>query len=182
MNSSYLRFGLLVCTLIFPAAFVHAGDESQTPDIPKARPSHQSIQDKITQQQKDASRQERSSAKPVQKPVDQKKKFNIADEDTLLVSKGLWTPLPKGTVIYTPNHLKSKIAGQPKGKISDWKQFLQKNKGWIHLHPVTMAQARGSQIKPEVIKAYQSMGKMVIATYQNNPISVMPAALVIPKE
>lgn len=182
MRSSLILLGLLVHTLILSAAFVHAGNESKTPKTPKPRPSHQSVQAEIAKQQKGKNKQGDASTKPVEKPVDQNKEFNIADESTLLASKGLWTPVPKGTVIYTPKHLKSKIVSQPKGKISDWKQFFYKNRGWIHLHPVTIAQARGSQIKPELIKAYQSMGKMVIATYQKNPISVMPEALVIPKE
>jgi len=186
MKRSLLTAGLFAVTLILPAAFVHAGDESKTPTastIPTARPTHQTVQKKLSKQQKEANADTQSSAKPVKKTSTENRAFNIADESTLLASKGLLINVTSWTVIYTPSHLKSKIVSKPTGKISDWKQFFLKNKGWIHLHPVTMAQARGeSVLKPDVIKAYQSMGKMVVATYQNNPISVIAEALVIPKK
>lgn len=169
--------------LILSPVQVHGDNESGTPATPKPRPTSQNLRLQLSKQQKEANQEKSQTSKSREQPIEKNQNFNIADESTLLASKGFWTPLPTGTVIYIPNHLKSKIVTHPTGKISDWKQFLYKNRGWIHLLPVTMDQARGSsRIKADVIKAYQSMGKVVIATYQNNPVSVMPKALIIPKE
>jgi len=170
-------------TLIFPLANVLAESESEPTVSPKARPSHKSLQDKFAKQQKETAKKTTTTPVPKKEAVETTKNYNLTENSTLLASSGYWTPIPKGSVIYTPSHLKSKIVSQAKGKIVDWKQFLRKNQGWIHIRPVTMKEARGaSALKPEAIKAYQSMGKMVIATYQKSPISVMPKALVIPEK
>ena len=101
----------------------------------------------------------------------------------VLTSHNTCTYIPKGAILYTPKYLENKKASQLKGTFVNWQKFLHKNRGWIHLHQVSREQAAGRDyIKPEVIKAYKSMGKMVIAHHYGNIISVKKKALEAPSE
>ena len=121
---------------------------------------------------------EAEPAAPNTKPPTKKRK-GLLERSTILAHNGNWTLLPKGAVIHTPDHLKNKIASTPgRNKIITWKPFLQKNHGWIHTYPISKEQARGTKkISPAAIKAYKTMGKLVVATHNGNPISVNPTSL-----
>ena len=152
-------------------------------ETPNKRASHQELlakQSHLLPEVVDEKSGNQGTSKKEKHP--EPKKYDLIKNSTILTSGGLWTPIPRGAVIYAPSHLKSKITIQPKSKLVDWVVFFRKNAGWIHLHRVTMAQARGTEsLTPETIKAYQSMGKIVIATYQNSIISVMPEAFTLQK-
>ncbi len=92
-----------------------------------------------------------------------------------------WTKVPKGSIIHTPERFKAAI-GKQKGKFVSWEEFYRQNRGMIHLHKVTIAQARGLEsLDAETIEAYQALGRIVIAVWGNSIISVMEDAL-IPEE
>lgn len=140
------------------------------------RPTSESIIDTRKQRNKENEARETSES---QNPI---KKSKRADSprgksirrSTFLGSGNAWARIPAGSVIYIPIHLKQKIIKKPHGKVLRWRDFHKKNHGWIYLHPVNIQQARGLEIiQPDVIKAYQSMGKLVVAAYQGAPISVI---------
>ena len=96
----------------------------------------------------------------------------------VLVSNGQCTYIPKGAVLYAPEHLKSKIGSKLTGTFVSWDEFSRLNSGWIHLHQVSRKQAAGEDyLKPEALKAYKTINKMVIAHHYGNIISVREKAL-----
>ncbi|MGJ8661087.1 MAG: hypothetical protein ACSHXL_03550 [Bacteroidota bacterium] len=115
-------------------------------------------------------------------PISIKKRPGIIERSTLLASGGNWTMIPKTAAIYVPDRYKNKIVSKPTGTVLSWADFKKKNSGWIHTHEVNANQARGKEvIDQKIIKAYQSMGKIVVATYNKGPISVQEAALLPPE-
>ena len=113
----------------------------------------------------------------------EKKKRSLSDMCMVLTSYDTSTYIPKGAVLYTPKRLENKIVPKLKGNFVSWKTFLAKNSGWIHLHQVSRYQAAGrAHIKPAVIKAYKTMGKMVIAQNYGNIIAVKKKALKPPSK
>lgn len=124
--------------------------------------------------------EEKASDAPVL-PI--KKRPSLMERSTLLTSGNSWVMIPKTAVIYLPDRYSNKVVTKPKGSLMGWNAFLRKNSGWIHTHEVTVQQARGIEvIDQKIIQAYQGMGKVVIATYQKNPITVKPSSLIIPEK
>lgn len=115
--------------------------------------------------------------------AEKKSKRSLASISTILVSGNYCAMVPKGAILHTPPHIKGKDAKKLTGTLVNWKTFLRKNSGWIHMHQVSMEQAAGKKkIQPNVIKAYKSMGKMVIAHNFGDLVSVKPKALLHEKE
>ena len=169
---------LVAIALVLSIPSIYAEKKKNGP-IPRKPPSHEDIAKR---------QQEHSSRKPTIVPSKQKarvtiKKRSLIANSTLLANRGHWTLVPKGAVIHIPAHLKSKVVTKPKGTLLNWGQFLRKNYGWLHEHSVRMEQAQGKKpIAPDVIKAYKSMSKIVVATCAGNPISVAPKSLILKKE
>lgn len=112
-----------------------------------------------------------------------KKRPSLVEMSTLLASGGNWVMIPKTALIYVPDRYSDKVVAKPSGSLISWNEFLKRNAGWIHTHEVTVLQARGKEvIDQKIIQAYQSMGKVVIATHQKNPITVKASSLLPPEE
>ncbi|BDS08511.1 hypothetical protein NT6N_35510 [Oceaniferula spumae] len=160
----------LITCLFIP----HASAEEADKPTPKKRPSHADLVKKKAELDKEA---------PKLTPVEEKaalkvKKRSLIGNSTLLANNGQWTLVPKGAVLYVPKQLQDKVVQAPSGYLVDWKTFLRKNHGWLHLYSVNMTQAQGKdKVSPEAIKAYTSIGKVVVATCSGGPISVAPDAL-----
>lgn len=102
---------------------------------------------------------------------------------TLLASGKNWVMIPETALIYLPDRYSDKVVIKPSGTLISWNSFLEKNSGWIHTHEVTILQARGKEvIDQKIIQAYQGMGKVVIATYKKNPITVKTSSLIPPEK
>jgi hypothetical protein len=64
---------------------------------------------------------------------------------------------------------------QEGSRIGSWTDFLNANRAWIRTVPVTRIQAEGNDPMPEgVLKSFLKEQRVVIATYQEGPISVLP--------
>ena len=166
-------------TLSLVCASAIYADKGEGVPTPVKRPSHEDISKK----QKEQATQVPVLAPSKEKTILPSEKRSLIAKSTLLSSDSFWTLLPRGSVIHVPKHLKGKVTRKPYGALVDWKTFLRKNHGWIHVHEVTMTQAQGKgSINPKIIEAYQSMGKIVVATCSGGPISVAPTSLVTKKE
>lgn len=172
---------LLLCASLLGINGVK-GEASTPPQSPSApahakRPTSESIINIRKQRDKENERQETSKPQIL---LEKSKDSNSAKgksirRSTFLGSGNNWARIPAGSLMHIPTRLKQKIISKPQGKIMRWGDFYKKNHGWIHLHSVSLQQARGLEaIKPDVIKAYQSMGKLVVAAYHGAPISVIP--------
>jgi len=150
------------------------------PIVVSERPTHASLAKK--QKEQKSKKYTNGEVKEI-KPIVTVKKRSLIGSSTLIASGNHWTIVPKGAVIHLPDLLKSKVVSKPQGKLQHWPVFLRENSGWIHLHPVSLKHAHGQKFLGEKpMKAYKSMGKMVIATRGGNPISVAPKAFVPPVE
>jgi len=166
-------------TTIFIASFSISLAETQ-PAAPQKAPTHSDILKKRAAiLEKKNTKETTQGYTPKVIPPLQKKKKGLIERSTLLAYNGEWTLLPKKAVLHTPDHLKDKIVTTPgKLKIVKWPTFLRKNHGWIHTHPISKEQATAKEkINEEAIKAYKTIGKMVVATYNGKPISIHPNAL-----
>ncbi|GAA5495247.1 hypothetical protein Rhal01_01422 [Rubritalea halochordaticola] len=114
------------------------------------------------------------------KPVERKKpkvaeKVNIYKVSAILVSSSKHTVVPEKAILYTPDALKSKISKKPEGEFVKWSSFYKSNYGWLQLLEVSYEQARGLKpIDKDKIENLKRQGKMIIAVYKKNPITVTP--------
>lgn len=164
------------CLLLAAALSLQAeeGGGTTTSAVPRKPPTHEEL---AKAQKKQAEDRKRTTAEPSE-PVVKAKKRSLIASSTLLAGGRHWTLVPRGAVVHVPPHLRDRIIAKPAGELLSWKAFLRKNQGWIHVLEINMAQAKGTRkIDPKTIKAYQSVGKVVIATCAKGPISVSPDAL-----
>ena len=92
----------------------------------------------------------------------------------ILSNGGLHTVLPLNSIIYQPSKNQSKVVEIPSGKFRFWPDFLVKNQDWIHTFEVTLDQAKGKKpIPSRKIEEFAKLNRTVIATYRQNPISVL---------
>jgi len=176
-----MKPSLIIPCLAFCLITLNAvAEDNPTPAAPTnivKRPTHKDLVK--VQQEQEKEKHKRNASRPVtKKPIVTIKKRSIIGSSTLLSSGVHWTLVPRGAVVYVPDHLKGKIVAKPSGTLISWKKFLHKNYGWLHIHPVKMTQAQGKEkISQKSIKAYKSMGKIVVATCAQGPISVAPDSL-----
>jgi len=156
----------------------YADEPAMKPIVVSERPTHTQLAKK--QAAYHAKRHGNKEKAPI-KPIVTIKKRSLVGMSTLLAARGHWALVPKGAVIHIPKHLKEKIVSKPQGTLQDWPVFLRENAGWIHLFPVDLEIARGNKtVDEKEMKAYKTMGKMVIATSGGYPVSVAAKALVPP--
>ena len=166
----------LIAAISLISSLITIADEKTSPSSIKS-PAHNEILKRRAELKKQNAEQDKKDGNvplPLTTQVVKKERKGLLERSTLLASQGNWTLAAKGCVLYTPDHLKSKIVSSPgKLKLVKWHTFLRNNHGWIHTLPVTEAQARGTEkVKQETIKAYKTMGKVVIAIYKDYPVSV----------
>ncbi|NNC89765.1 MAG: hypothetical protein HKN82_15015 [Akkermansiaceae bacterium] len=100
----------------------------------------------------------------------------LVERSTILSAGGLWTIVPKGAVIHTPNRLSSRVDTEPKGRLVSWHSFYARNYGWIRTHEVSMEQACGKEELPgKLADALRTGGKVVVAVRHKGPISMKTA-------
>jgi len=104
-----------------------------------------------------------------------KKTFNAnpyANSD-ILVSGRYHTLVPKGSVLSLPDRHKKRFATKPSGDFILLKKFISMNYAWLSTKEVSFEQVKGEKPLSESLqKSIQQSGRVVIATFNKNPISV----------
>ena len=91
------------------------------------------------------------------------------------------TLVPKHAVIQIPKNLAGRLKQNPDARLVTWSEFLPANRSWITTIEVSPEQAEGkAPLTAETNEAMTKSGKLVVATFNGNPISVLttPAATV----
>ena len=105
-----------------------------------------------------------------------KKTFNAnpyANSD-ILVSGSYHTLVPKGSVLNLPDRHKKRFVTKPSGNFILLKKFISKNYAWLSTQEVSFEQVKGEKTLAESLqKSIQQSGRVVIATLNKNPISVL---------
>ena len=130
----------------------------------------------------EAARVARESAPPpVFKPIEgadpslANKLGDLISRSDILCFQGRATLVPKRAVLHVPKSLAGRLGMQEGSQIGSWTEFLNANRAWIRTVPVTRIQAEGNDPMPEgVLKSFVKEQRVVIATYQEGPISVLP--------
>ena len=85
------------------------------------------------------------------------------------------TLVPKHSILHIPKHFRDRIKFQKGNKIVIWPTFFRNNRDWIKTIEVTREQALGKEfLADEVIEKMEKAGFLVVATYKNGPVSVLP--------
>jgi len=96
-------------------------------------------------------------------------------ESTILSFRGALTLVPKRSVLFVPDALASRIGVQANAKVQTWGEFRNANRGWIRCLEVSREQALGVEAFPEATtEAIAKSTSIVIATFKDGPISVLP--------
>ena len=179
-----LNKSLLVSALLASgAAMLPAGEiEMVKPGDPKLRPTHESLMARRAKEVKKANAarpKRKDGAKTAKtgevKPKPRKKMGTLIERSAILCSGDNWTLVPKEAVLVIPSAYQARVNGKRSGKLISWQQFFARNRGWIHTHSVSIAQARGEvAIPPEQVDTYKRLGRVVVAVCHNGPISVKP--------
>lgn len=100
---------------------------------------------------------------------------DLVKSSTVVCYRGFLTLVPKQSVLHIPEKLNDRIGPRPGVKVQTWKDFYQANRGWIRTVEVTRPQALGHAPIPEKMKeAFSESSYLVIATFKEGPISVLP--------
>ncbi|TAE74195.1 MAG: hypothetical protein EAZ84_11595 [Verrucomicrobia bacterium] len=175
MNSPLSIFFLLVATALTAAA-VDAPARVEMREVA----THEQIVE--------AARIAREAAPPsVFKPAEGEdpskvnKPGDLISRSDILCFQGRATLVPKRAVLHIPKGLADRVGMKPGSQIGSWTEFLTANRAWIRTVPVTRIQAEGNAPMPEgVVKSFDKEQRVVIATYQEGPISVLPLKQVDP--
>lgn len=159
-------------TLFLCAALVTTSAFAAQPVL--VRPSAESIAQMHRQQgnQPLTAIQQDPEGKPVM--AVQKEEQSIIRQSVILHDGKNWTLVPKGAVVHLPAALKDRVDVKPVGRLLGFAEFLTHNRSWITTNEVTFDQAAGNeQLPAERAQFWAKQDKVVIATHQSGPISVI---------
>ncbi len=119
-----------------------------------------------------------------EKELEQQKKKeketrSLLGSSDILCYNGRATLVPKRAVIHIPKNLADRIGMKEGVQFATFVDFLADNRAWIVTTPVTRRQAEGKEpLSEAVIKSFAKETRIVIATLENGPISVLPPKVV----
>lgn len=169
---------ITIACLAMPCV-AQAEDKAKKPVVATKPPGHAELAKIQKNQEIERHGEDREPIKPL---------VNIRKRDLFAIStlfhhNGNWAMVPKGAVIHIPSRLSDKVVTKPRGKLLRWPVFLARYGGLFHTQEVSMLQAKGKEkINPKAIEAYKGTGKIVVATYHRQPITVHLDALKPPAE
>jgi hypothetical protein len=100
---------------------------------------------------------------------------DLISRSDVLCYRGQATLVPKRAVLHIPKSMADRIGMVDGARLGSWTEFLNANRAWIRTVPVTRIQAEGNDPMPEAtLKSFQKEQRLVVATYQDGPISVLP--------
>lgn len=92
---------------------------------------------------------------------------------TILKSGRYHTLVPKHCVLHLPERHKNRLGKDSSGSYLPWRKFLANNYGWLTTQDVSLEIAKGQEeLSEEKLKRFEQNGKVVLATYKKNLISV----------
>ena len=95
-----------------------------------------------------------------------------------LVSQGLCTRVPRESILHLPERFQDSIRENPEGKQVSWIAFLTANQSWLRRQDVTWQQVLGNvAFAPSTLKGLASDDRLVIATYEGGPVTVLSQGL-----
>ncbi len=104
---------------------------------------------------------------------------SLLDRSDALAHSGLATLLPKGAVLFVPEAMAGRASLAEGTVLVDWREFYRSNSHWLLPWNVRLAQAIGEEpLDLGQLERLKRMGKVVVATCFDQPISLHEGALV----
>ena len=173
---SYRILALLLAGAVYQAAGQAGGP------VVRPLPTHGELARRQAERRIDPKIALEKDPKPMQK-IRSDKTDSILKRSTILSFRGYWTFVPKEAVLHVPAHFRGRVGGPRQGRLLTWREFLAKNRAWLRVQPVTLANARGEEPLPEEeVRQHKTIGQVVVATCHGGPISVKPPKAPDPPE
>ena len=104
-----------------------------------------------------------------------KPKGDLLSQSDIICFNGLATLVPKRAVIAVPERYQSRLEFKTGAKLTTWDKFYASNRAWIGVLEVEFEQATGQKPFSETqATAMQNSSRMIVATYNKGPVSVLP--------
>ena len=105
--------------------------------------------------------------------VNQPKDF--VENSTVLCFNGIATFVPKQAVLNLPDRLKDRTTLKKGSHVKSFAEFATANRGWVSTFEIKLDQALGkTPIDEKKQEWLAGSGRVVIATLQGGPVSVLP--------
>ncbi|KAB2640441.1 MAG: hypothetical protein DVB25_04040 [Verrucomicrobia bacterium] len=152
---------------------VLAGLAAAAPPVMKDAATHEQLARQLrkTEQEDPMPRVTPSqAANPPPKPAQ-----DLLSQSDILCFGGMATLVPKHAVLLLPTAMTSRSEFTAGSTLMGWAEFYAQNRGWISTVEVTNEQAAGSlPLAADVTQRLKDGTRVVVATYQGGPISVLP--------
>lgn len=101
--------------------------------------------------------------------------LDLISQSDFISFNGMATLVPKRAILTIPKNYAGRISFQPGTRIVSWADFFALNRGWITTVEVSRVQAEGNEaLAEETAERVATSANLVVATYMNGPISVLP--------
>jgi hypothetical protein len=108
-------------------------------------------------------------------PSKENRPADLIGRSDILCYNGIATLVPKRAVLHIPKSMAGRIGMQDGAKIVTWPDFIAGNRAWITTSTVSRVQAEGNEpLSEATVKSFAKESRVVIAVYQECPISVLP--------
>ena len=105
------------------------------------------------------------------------KGWDLEKNSEFIAFDGAVTLVPKGAILHIPDRYRANVVTAMTGKFMLWNEFNASYRGVVGAFEVSMAEASGqAEIKPERFDAARKTGVILVATLQQNPVSVTKKA------
>ena len=105
------------------------------------------------------------------------KGWDLEKNSEFVAFEGAVTLVPKGAILHVPDRYRANVVTAMTGKFMLWNEFSAKYRGVVSAFEVSIAEASGqAEIKPERLEAARKTGVILVATIQQNPVSVTKKA------
>ncbi|MEK7951305.1 hypothetical protein [Luteolibacter soli] len=105
------------------------------------------------------------------------KGWDLEKNSEFITFDGAVTLVPKGAILHVPDRYKNNVIPELQGNFSLWNNFSTRFRGVVVSFEVSIAEASGqAEIKPERLEAARKAGVILVATINQNPVSVTKKA------
>lgn len=181
-----LRFAALAAAVLTGASAAQAQETTAKPVFRNAATHEDLVEVARKEAEEKAKKQMHDNAfrKPTPEEIEQAKPqepTSLLAVSDVLCSNGLATMVPKRSVLHLPKAHAGRIGMQEGARFVSYQEFAEQNRSWLASTPVSRKQAEGNKPMAEaVIKSFEKETRVVVATFQEGPISVLP--LKVPQE
>ncbi len=100
---------------------------------------------------------------------------DLISQSDIICFGGVATLVPKRAIIMIPKAMANRTQLESKYRLVGWAEFYALNRGWITTVEVTRVQAEGNlPLAEDTTASLQESTKLVVATFQGGPISILP--------